>query len=797
MEDRHLNILEFPKILDRLAAGASFSAGEALARGLRPAQTVQEARDWLETTSEARELLELKPETSLGGARDVRPQVTAAARGAALPPRELLEVRDTLVAGRQLQRLFGRLADQFPYLADLAAVIQACPGVIDAVNQSIDDQAKVRDSASTELGRIRRDERFANDRINEKLRRIVTSPRNQPYLQEALITQRDGRYVIPLKADFRGRIRGVVHDVSSSGATIFIEPLSVVDLNNAWRELQMAEEQEVQRILAELSALVADCGDDISTTVTAMAEIDLAFAKAKYAEGLKASKPQLVPMLVSPERRDVDHHPGSTVRLLGARHPLLDPRDVVPIDVALDDQTYMVIVTGPNTGGKTVSLKTVGLLTAMAEAGLHIPADPGSAVSFFDAVFADIGDEQSIEQSLSTFSGHLTNILSFMGAVDHRSLVLLDELGAGTDPAEGAALARALLDHFRTRGVTTFVATHYPELKSYAQLTPGVANASVEFDAETLSPTYRLTVGLPGRSNAFAIAARLGLAQDVIDEAKRMVSMDERRTEDMLADIHRLRIQMAQARDEANAVKSEADLLTGELRNRVAGIEHERQEVISRAREGMAEEISALRTEIRTLRRRLQLAAAPLDVIVEVEQAAEALADDLPAAETVSPQHWAYLRRVPKAGDAVWVAPLNAVGQVIQVSDGYAQVQVGPARTRVSLSALEVRPRAALREREAASSAGTVRSSVSASPGIRVDLRGLASDDALDHLDRHLDSAWRAGLPWVHVIHGKGTGVLRRSVRMMLGEHPLVTTYEGGEPNEGGEGVTIARLVQR
>jgi DNA mismatch repair protein MutS2 len=587
-----------------------------------------------------------------------------------------------------------------------------------------------------------------------------------------------------------------VHDVSSSGATIYLEPLAVVELNNAWRELQVAEEQEVQRILAELSSLVAENADQLAATVEALAEIDLAFAKAIYAEDLDAAQPAMASPRSAGAPTAAEHHPGTTVRLLDARHPLLDPGEVVPIDVVLDDQTFIVIITGPNTGGKTVSLKTVGLLTVMAEAGLHIPAKSGSALSFFDSVYADIGDEQSIEQSLSTFSGHLNNILSFMNDAGRSSLVLLDELGAGTDPAEGAALARALLEHFRGRGVTTFVATHYPELKNYAQLTPGVANASVEFDAETLSPTYRLTVGLPGRSNAFAIAARLGLPRAVIEDARHSMSLDERRTEDMLADIHRLRLQMARARDEAGAARSEADLLSEQLRARIRDIDDERRAVIQDARDEMAQEIDALRKEIGGLRRRLRIAGAPIDIVAEVERSADRLGEGSPASLPEDAPAPGPEPRSIQAGDSVWVEPLNALGRVIEVEDGTAHVQVGPARTRVNLSALELRSRPQTRDTEERGTT-SIRTAPASSPGVRVDLRGLQADDAVDRLDRHLDSAWRSGLPWVHIIHGKGTGVLRRSIRAMLREHPLVSSYEGGGTKEGGEGVTVARLVQR
>lgn len=797
MNAKHLSTLELPKILDRLATFASFSAGAEQARALTPATSLQEIRWRLETTSEARTLLDVKPETSLGGAHDIRPLAADAEHGRVLPPSDLLDVHDTLVAGRTLHRTLNRLESQFPRLAYLAARIQAssCGTIIAEIDRCLDERGNVRDNASPDLARIRREVRIAHDRIQDKLQNIITSSSSAQYLQEALVTQREGRYVVPLKAQFKDRIQGIVHDRSASGVTLFVEPLSIVKLNNAWRELQFEEKQEVNRILAHLSNLVAERADEIEETVEALAELDLAFAKARYAETLQAAAPELVPL----RSRSNGNHPGSTIRLVGARHPLLDPQSVVPIDVVLDDEVQVLIITGPNTGGKTVSLKTVGLLTLMAQAGLHIPAEPGSVLSPFETVYADIGDEQSIEQNLSTFSSHLTNIVSFLEQADARSLVLLDELGAGTDPAEGAALARALLDHFRQRGATAFVATHYPELKTYAQLTPGVRNGCVEFDAETLSPTYKLTIGLPGRSNALAIAQRLRLPQAIVEAARRMVSPDDLRTEDMLDDIHRLRIHAAQERDAAHAARVKAEEAMRELRKRLATIDQERQEILEQAREDAETELETLRAEIRALRGRLWAAATPLEAVAAIEEQVESLEAQVPQPtpleSPIPPGSAAPIR----PGNTVWVRPLNAEGEVLEIDGEDAEVQVGRVRTRVSLAALELRA-VTPSPREGGTGWGPERAiqfSAASSPGIRLDLRGCLVEEALQRLDRHLDQAMRARLPQTSIIHGKGTGALRQAVRDFLADHPLVSTYEAGGPREGGEGVTIANLVAR
>jgi DNA mismatch repair protein MutS2 len=781
MDPRHARTLELPKILERLASYTAFSAGAEKARALEPSWLFQEIRDRLDTTTEAAALLEARPQTTVGGARDVRSQVEAAERGATLLPGDLLDVRGTLMASRSLQQPLIRLRNQFPRLADIAQRIAPCPQLSDEIGCCLDERGQVRDGASDKLARIRRALDTAHSRLMDKLQRMIADPRNAPYLQETLVTRREGRYVIPLKADFKGRIPGIVHDRSASGATLFIEPLSVVDLNNTWRELQVEEEQEVRRILADLSALVAAHGAAIRHTVDALADLDLAFAKARYAEDSQATAPELVP------------RPAAVVRYLQARHPLLDPETVVPIDVEMDSENHVLVITGPNTGGKTVTLKTVGLLTLMAQSGLHIPAAPGSALSTFHAVYADIGDEQSIEQSLSTFSSHLTNILSFIDQADDHTLVLLDELGAGTDPSEGSALARALLEAFRQRGATTLVATHYPELKAYAQVTPGVQNASVEFDAETLQPTYHLTIGLPGRSNAFAIARRLGLDEVILRAAENMVGRDERQTEDLLEDLHQLRLQAVRSRDEAQAARRGAEREAEELRRRLAQIEEERAEILEEAYQEAQAELEALRKEVRALRQRLQATSAEAEVVAierqveDLEAAAPEKPEPPPPPAPATPPP----ARPLEVGDRVWVAALSAEGEVLSLEGNQAEVQVGPARTWAPVGQLELRGAPEPRPEPARTSYETP-----TSVETRIDLRGLIVEDALVELDRYLNTASLANLPWTHIVHGKGTGALRRAVRQFLSRHPLVKSYRAGEPGEGGEGVTIAHLVE-
>src|SRR5512136_1544617 len=783
IDTKHATTLELPKVLERLAGFASFSAGIELCRELAPSTIPVEVKRRLAVTGEARRLLTTNVDVGLGGIHDVRPLVEQAARSAALLPQELPDIRGTLIAGRDIHRTLSRLSNQYPLLSAIAARIVESAGVIAEIGRCIDDRGEVRDEASPHLTTIRRELRLAHDRLQDKLARILTSPRNGPYLQEAIITMRDGRYVVPIKSDFKGRIPGIVHDQSRSGETLFIEPIATVELNNRWRELQLQEENEIRRVLLSLSSLVAEDGMYVVGTVEALAELDVVLACAKYADATGATEPQIA------DFKTRDAHPGSTLRLIQARHPLIDPQRVVPIDVDMDDETFVVVITGPNTGGKTVALKTVGLLCLMAYCGLHIPAADGSELCVFDHIFADIGDEQSIEQSLSTFSSHLANLNSFLDQADRKSLVLLDELGAGTDPAEGSALARAILDYLRGKSVTTFVATHYPELKIWAHNTPGAVNASVEFDPETLAPTYRLTIGLPGRSNAFAIATRLGLDPRIVGAARAMVAQSDLQAEDLLAGIHKARQAAEVARAAAERAQAEAQQLERELRARLAGIENERKSILESARDDMQARLETLEEEIASLRGKLTLTRAQELEAVEAQRRAmweKAQAVTPPPGEQ-PPKHPIHI------GDIVWVERLKSEGKVTEIDGDEAQVTSGQLRLRLNLSELEWR---STPQPEAAASGQAVKRPAVLSPGIELDLRGERAEDALILLDRHLDAAYLAGLPWVRVIHGHGTGVLKKAVRQALRGHSLVADFESGREGEGGDGVTVVKLTQ-
>ncbi len=786
MDEKTLNTLEYPKVLERLARHTAFSLSAERARQLRPAQDLAEAQRGLDLTSEARGLLKDQPQTSIGGARDLRAYLENARRGLALTPAELLDVKGTLVAGRNLARQLADEAAKYSLLAAIAAGFPSPAGVVDAISKAISARAEILDAASPKLASIRSELSIAHERLLARMQKLLTTEPFAKALQEPLITQRDGRYVLPVKAEARSRVKAIVHDQSSSGATLFVEPLQVVELNNRWRELQLAQRDEEQRILLELSDLVSEYAAEISAVLEGLASLDLTFARAKYANELRANRPDLLPMRTKQDQP----HPGVVLRLFGVRHPLLDPAKVVSLDIELFPENYCLVITGPNTGGKTVTLKAVGLLALMGQSGMHIPADAGSQISFFDNIYADIGDEQSIEQSLSTFSGHITNIARILQAADQGCLVLLDELGAGTDPQEGAALARALLDHLVKRGITTLVATHYPELKAYAHATKGVVNASVEFDLKTLAPTYHLVVGLPGRSNALAIATRLGLPKEVIEMARNAIDPSELKAEDLLDEIHRERERARQARSRAEEAEQEAQAAKAELAERLEKIEDERVQILEKARKQAEEELASLSEEIGKLRAELARARQPLQQMQAVQAAAAELEEkvETPARRRAVPE--SAPDRGLRLGDAVQVRSLGHRGIVIALGEEEAEVQIGALRARARLGDLELLPEGPTNgdQRENWGSLPLV----AASPGNEISLRGQRFEDAEDALDRYLDAANAAGLRLARIIHGKGTGVLREMVRKELGKRKYIERFDYAAPHEGGEGVTVA-----
>ena len=802
MDSKTLNVLEYPKILERLSGFCDFSASMDLARSLEPTSSYELATARIAETTEARKLLSMQS-TGIGAAHDIRPQADLAARGGVLDPHALLDIKSTLISCRDLKKAFEKKTEEYPRLTQIALGLPETHGLVDAITRILSDRGEILDSASPKLGELRRSLRVAQDRLMTRLQKYVTDSKTVSMLQEPIVTQRDGRYVIPLRAEFKGKIKSIIHDQSSSGATLFIEPLPVVEANNEIRELQLAQRDEERRILAEVSTQVGEHVTELKYGVENLATLDLAFAKAKYAEELHASEPMLHdPSKVSGQRSKVEGRLTFDLKLIDARHPLIDSNTVVPIDVDPAPGTRAIVITGPNTGGKTVSLKTVGLLVVMAQSGFHIPAQSGSELPCFHSVWADIGDEQSIEQSLSTFSGHITNIIRVLKKIDSRSLVIFDELGSGTDPQEGAAIARAILSHLLETGAMTLVATHYPELKTFAHSTDGVVNASLEFDIKTLRPTYKLTLGLPGRSNALLIAQKLGLPQSIIDSAKAEINPLDLRADKLLDDIRKERNRTSREREKLEKARDKLETQTRELDKRLEKIEDERRETLAKARAEGELEVAVLKQNMDSLKHQLKKAKQPLEAIKLIEEKIEKIEEKVERpVERKSEQLSVSSNQSLRLGERVTVSTLNAEGVVTALGESDAEVQIGTIRMRARLSDL-VRASESKVESQKSKDLrpSTLRQSPSnavearKSPGMEVDLRGLMSEDALDKMERYLEQAFLTGLPFVRIIHGKGTGRLRQAVRGALRGHEYVNSFEEGGDKEGGEGVTVAKL---
>lgn len=788
MNSKYYRSLELDKIRARLAAHTSFGASEELARGLGPLDDPVEVRSKQRETTEARALLDAQPQLGIGGARDLRPHTRAARIGSLLNPPELLEIRTTLASARTLHRSLARLNVGYPNIAFIAAGLNDVPALGEAIGRVLNDRAEVVDDASPDLARIRRELNILRSRMTERLQRMLTSSDFSRWLQEPIITQREGRYVIPIRAEARSRIKGIVHDTSASGATLFVEPFPVVEMGNRVRELVIEETREVDRILRALTTLVAAHADELDYTVETLATLDLAFAKAKYSKEIDGIEPK-----VNPDEK------ATGLQLIAARHPLLDPEKVVPVSVELGRSFSILVITGPNTGGKTVTLKTVGLIALMAQAGLHIPAQEGTELPVYRGIYADIGDEQSIEQSLSTFSSHMRNIIEILNEAESRSLVLLDELGAGTDPVEGAALASAIMTTLLKRQVSAVVATHYAELKAFAHATSGVENASVEFDVETLAPTYNLTIGLPGRSNAFAIATRLGLDPQIVEEARSNLAQSDVDLEKLLSEIKKEKEETARELSRAQAERDSAERAAVGARRKLIETEKAQAEILRQARLEAQSQVEAAKAELTRLREQWHKVALTREFIEraedEIEDVEEIMKiDPLPAAAPLT-ESLASHERI-QIGDRVYVPSLDQYGEVIGVGVDGLDVQIGSFRAHLSPNQTQLQAKASTIVRDDSAGPPVVLPE-SESPGIEVHLRGMRADDALDKLDKYLDRAYRAGLPYVRIVHGKGTGTLRRLVREQLGANPLVASFQTADPHEGGDGVTVAKFVTR
>ncbi|MGG4037117.1 endonuclease MutS2 [Heyndrickxia ginsengihumi] len=784
MQEKILKTLEFDKIKQLLIEHASSTLGERRIKELKPSSSFTEVVTMQEETDEAAQVLRLKGNVPLSGIYDIRPHIKRAAIGGILNPIELMQIASTMYVGRTMKRFIEGLIDEemdLPILAEKAEQIAVLTSLEHQIKNAIDDNGDVLDSASETLRHIRQGLRANERRIREKLEGLIRSRNAAKMLSDAIITIRNDRYVIPVKQEYRSNYGGIVHDQSSSGQTLFIEPQSIVDLNNQLREWHMKEQQEIERILSELSSAVAEVVDDLTIMLERLADLDFIFAKALYGRAMKGSKPTM--------------NQNGIIRLFKARHPLLPIDKVVANDISLGKDYTSIVITGPNTGGKTITLKTIGLCTLMAQAGLQIPALDGSELAVFTDVFADIGDEQSIEQSLSTFSSHMVNIVEILKHVNHESLVLFDELGAGTDPQEGAALAISILDEVYQRGARVVATTHYPELKAYGYNREGVVNASVEFDVETLKPTYRLLIGVPGRSNAFEISRRLGLANNIIEHAKSYVGADTNQVENMIVALEKAKREAEKEQQEARELVKEAEKMHRDIQKRMMEFYEHRDQLYAKAEEKAAKVVDAAKEKadeiIRDLRN-MQMNTRANVKEHELIDAKKRLEEAAPHLDKTRKQLASQKRQHTfTAGDEVKVISFNQKGTLLEkVGDHEWQVQMGIMKMKVKESDLEF---VQSQQKVVTKPLATVKGK-DYHVSLELDLRGERYEDALSKVEKYIDDALLAGYPRVSIIHGKGTGALRSGVQEYLKHHRSVKRIRLGDAGEGGSGVTIVEF---
>lgn len=787
--EKSLNTLELPVVLEMLAAEAVTEGGKEACLALRPSGDKLEVKTRLCETSAAKEMMVVRGSPSLSGIKDIRPSLSRADLGGSLNTTELLNIARVLQCARLVK---GYVSDDKvgkTSIDHLFAALHANRFLEEKISSSIVGEDEIADSASSELANIRRKIRAAGARVRECLQKIISSPSYAKVLQEPIITMRSDRFVVPVKAECKGAIQGLVHDISASGATLFIEPMAAVKANNELRELAAKEKAEIERILAELSAECAAHAEDIASDYSYLVMLDTIFAKAKLSYKLNAMEPEL---------RD------NGIILRRARHPLLPKDKAVPISLELGEDFDTLIITGPNTGGKTVTLKTIGLLNLMAQCGLHIPADDGSGVPVYRHILADIGDEQSIEQNLSTFSAHMTNIVHILDECDDDSLLLFDELGAGTDPTEGAALAIAVIEHARRLGADVAATTHYAELKVYATTEEGIQNASCEFDVETLSPTYRLLVGIPGKSNAFAISERLGLGKDIIDDAKARIGVQNASFEATIEKLEKTRLmlerdraQAAQKLREAEESAKKAAFLRAELSVRLEKADEkarrEAERIIAEARETAEStfaELDDMRRQLNEEQQAQEINEARSELrrkLNETQNKVKAKAPETPAEDKKS-------ARDVRAGDTVEIKSMGVKAEVIEVNpDGTLNLKAGIMTVKAKPDEVYlIEGHAAKQKKQSVTLAGSSVPRAAVSP--EIDLRGMESIEAVNAAEQYIDSAVMGKLKTVTIIHGKGTGALRAAVQQMLKRNKAVKSFRLGRFGEGESGVTIVEL---
>ena len=791
MNKKGLKVLEYNKIIELLSSQAGSEMAKEKLKALTPSDNAAEIREYLAETTEAVSVIVRKGSLPVGQIYDIENAMHLARKGGSLTMRQLLQVLYNLKVASNVVTFLKSDLPPLPVINGMAEVIVTFPRLAERIDRCILSEDEMADSASPELRTIRRDIVRQNDAIKNRLNNILNSGTSRTYLQDAIVTMRDGRYVVPVKAENRAKVPGIVHDQSGSGATLFIEPQVIVELNNKLRELELAEKAEIERILAELSSNVAEHFHDIMNNQKLLIDLDVIFAKGKLSCMMQAEEPTI----------DEDGY----LELRSARHPLIDPKKVVPINVSIGKEYDTLVITGPNTGGKTVTLKTIGLLAMMCQSGLHIPAAGTSRVPVYRDIFADIGDEQSIEQSLSTFSSHMRNTVELVEKAETGTLVLLDELGAGTDPTEGAALAISILERLASQGAQTVATTHYNELKKYAISTPGVENASMEFNVETLSPTYRLSIGVPGKSNAFEISKKLGLPEEIIDRANQLLEKGDIEFEDVLSAIEADKKRAEDERDEAMALAASMRKQQEELQQREKLLEKREREALQKAKEearAIIKEAKDTASEVQKELRELSKVQSLGERNKRLEQGRRRLK------ETENKYQDGIIREVNEnpvsiddvqAGDKVRLLTLDQTGEVLTLPDekGDLMVKVGIIKINVNISDLVlINEKKSGKSKKSGSRYGNLYRAKAMAVSTSVNVVGKNLEDAAMEVEKYLDDAYMAGLKEVTVIHGRGQGILKEGLRQLFKRNKLVASFRKGSYNEGGEGVTIVKLKE-
>lgn len=789
IDERLIRKLDFDKITERLAGYCLLPRAREIAEALSPYDTQAQVRDALAETDEGRALLRVNPLFSVRGAKEVRPLLERCLRGGTLIPEEFLQIRDTLKAARQVKQSLLEGKTEAPHLQEIALSMDSPKAVEDEISRCITEDGFVADQASPQLMENRRSIMRLQQRIRDSLEGIIRNPSHQKILQDPIITQRSDRYVVPIKQEYRQAFAGIVHDQSASGATLYIEPMAVVNMGNELREVILKEQREVQRILLQLSAQVEGEAERIADVHEGLAQVDFIVAKSHLSESMNAGAPELT------DRQEI--------KLVQARHPLLSG-EVVPLNIELGKSFDTVIITGPNTGGKTVALRTVGLLAAMAQSGLHIPAEANSRMGIFTRIFVDIGDEQSVEQSLSTFSGHMKNIVEIVQEADSRSLILLDEIGAGTDPTEGAALAMSIITELHERGCRIIATTHYGALKTFAYNTPRVENASVEFDIETLRPTYRLLIGIPGKSNAFYIAGRLGLGAAVLEKAKSFVTERDMQVADLIDNLEDTQRDIEREKSRIQEERHSIELESSKLKEKSLRLEEDYQERLAKTQDEATELLRQTRREaeglIDELKQALKEEHKDQHAIERTRQKIKQLSNKVGARErTAGTSPGGGLRPEEiMLGQTLYLTKLRQKGHVLKLPSvsGEILVQVGVMKLNVPLSEVRLVKEDKVSMPQRAETFGQGRIGKSKAENVRseIDLRGMMVEEATEALDKYLDDAVLTGVGLVYIIHGKGTGALRAGIQDFLKGHPHVQSFRLGQHGEGDLGVTVVDL---